>query len=96
MAHAIYNAFLNLDHYRQLSTEHCLHVHFGPLLLLSICSSVRCYSAPEEACEAHPVSTLHIKRSVVPSGVVLHPNKLVEVMYPLVLLGDALHLKGLV
>ena len=74
-----------------------MHVHFRPLLLLSFCSSVRCYSAPEEACEAHHVSTLHIKISVVPSGVVLHQNKLVEVVMSLLVpLGNALHLKRLV
>ena len=71
-----------------------MHVHFRPLLLFSICSSVRCYSAPEEACY---VSTLHIKISVVPSGVVLHQNKLVEVVMSLLVpLGNALHLKRLV
>ena len=74
-----------------------MHVHFHPLLLFSISSSVRCYSAPEEACEVHHVSTLHVKRSVVPSGVLLHPNKKVElIIYLLVLLGGALHLKRLV
>ena len=43
------------------------------------------------------VSTLHMKISVVPSGVVLHQNKLVEVVMSLLVpLGTALHLKRLV
>ena len=78
--------------------EYCLRVHFRPLLLLSICSSVRCYSAREEACEAHLVSTLNIRASVIPSEEACraHYTYLLGINF-VVLLGDMLwHINRLV